>query len=295
MSGHPQLTRFLDNDVLARVERLRIDHRHHFTNRATGERRSRRSGSSIEFRDYRDYVAGDDIRHVDWNIFARLHRPYVRQFHDEEEVHVAILVDASRSMAVEGKLERALQLAAAFGVMALFGGDRLGVHAFGPGVQACLPRGRGRVAVSRLFDALERIEPGGAVPLESGVDGMLRTHSGRGSLFVFSDFLTGGDVSRAFQAAASRGLAVHGVQVLAGSELEPELDSDVRLVDSETDETLDVSGLESLLELYHEHRNELTARLAGLCRQHGGRFATCDAREELADVLRRFVREGWIR
>lgn len=295
MSARAQLTRLLPNDVLARVERLRIDHRHQFTSRATGERRSRRSGSSIEFRDYRDYVAGDDIRHVDWNIFARLHRPYVRQFHDEEQVHVALLVDASASMAVEGKLERALQLAAAFGVMALFGGERVSVHTFGGGARTCLARGSGRGAVTRLFAGLEEVEAGGQEPLEAGVETMLRSHSGRGALFVFSDFLTAGDLRRALQRAASQGLAVHGLQVSCGSELEPELDSDVRLVDCETDETLDVSGVEALIGLYHAQREALVTRLAGACRQHAGRHTVCDARAPLEAELRRLVREGWAR
>ena len=84
------------------------------TNRTHGEHLSGKGGTSIEFSDFRDYVAGDDLRHVDWNIFSRLHRPYVKQFRYEEQMCVVILLDASTSMTFDGKFERARQIAAAF-------------------------------------------------------------------------------------------------------------------------------------------------------------------------------------
>ena len=97
-SDKPQLTGLLSNDVLHRLERTRINASRRFTNRTSGEHLSGKGGRSIEFSDYRDYVAGDDFRFVDWNAFARLHRPYLKLFHQEEEMNVVLLVDASSSM-----------------------------------------------------------------------------------------------------------------------------------------------------------------------------------------------------
>ena len=78
------VTALLENDVLSRVEKMRINATRHFTNRSQGEHLSGKGGTSMEFADYRNYVEGDDIRYVDWNIFSRLHRPYLKLFHQEE-------------------------------------------------------------------------------------------------------------------------------------------------------------------------------------------------------------------
>ncbi len=85
-----QLTTLLDNDVLARVERLRLNPTRRQTNRSRGEHLSGKGGASTEFVDYRDYSPGDDVRYVDWNIFSRLNRPYMKQYRHEEEMHVVV-------------------------------------------------------------------------------------------------------------------------------------------------------------------------------------------------------------
>ena len=139
----------LDAAVAARCERLRLGGRRRHTERRAGEHLSGRGGQSIEFADFRDYHEGDDIRRVDWNSFARLRRPYVKVFRHEEEQHLAIIIDASASMAGGGKLPRACQLAAAFALVALTGGERVAMHIAGAedrhlagvrGRGACPPR-----------------------------------------------------------------------------------------------------------------------------------------------------------
>ena len=117
MSAIAQLTPLLANRDLDRLARLRINARRRFTNRARGEHLAAKGGTSTEFCDYRDYAPGDDVRFVDWNIFARIERPYLKQFHQEEELHVAVLLDASNSMLFEGKFDLARQLATALGVV----------------------------------------------------------------------------------------------------------------------------------------------------------------------------------
>src|SRR5882757_7578063 len=108
----PQLTSLLTNRDLDRLARLRLNASRRFTNRSRGEHLAAKGGTSTEFSDYRDYAPGDDVRHVDWNIFARIERPYLKQYHQEEEMHVALLVVASPSMIFEGKLELVPRIAA---------------------------------------------------------------------------------------------------------------------------------------------------------------------------------------
>src|SRR5262245_30760015 len=106
-----QLTTLLSNRDLDRLARLLLNATRRFTNRARGEHFAAKRGTSTEFCDYRDYSPGDDVRFVDWNIFARIERPYLKQFHHEEELHVAIVLDGSNSMLFEEKFALACRLA----------------------------------------------------------------------------------------------------------------------------------------------------------------------------------------
>lgn len=296
MPAQAQLTSLLSNQHLDRLSRMRLGASRRFTNRARGENLASKGGTSTEFCDFRDYAPGDDLRFIDWNIFARLERPYSKQFHLEEELHVAVLVDGSNSMLFENKYAVVRNLAAAFGVVALAGLEKLSVTVLGGPTPSRLAPCRGRASRAKLFGFLERVEPGGGLPLEQGVDLFLRRHTGRGVVIVLSDFLTTGNLARAFNSLNGAGLEIFAIQVLAPSELAPEHATDVRFVDSETDTTLDVSSAPELLALYHEYRMALTAQIEELCRKRDGRFLQVSAGDSidtlLFDLLRR---KGWIR
>jgi len=292
----PQLTTLLDNRTLSRLERLRINSIRRFTDKRRGEHLAGRSGTSNEFSDYRDYVPGDDVRFVDWNIFARLNRPYLKLYHIQEEMHVALLVDASSSMMFENKLERARQLAAAFGVMGLLATERVSVGVFNSVGEAPtrLRPFRGRASMMKLFRFLEDIEGGGNAPVDDGIETFLKYHVGRGIAIVLSDFLTFGDMKRAFNRLFSSGLEIFGIQILGPSELDPEVAGDVRFVDCETAETLDVSPGE-LIGIYNEYREDYQRGLAQLCRQRSGRFVAISTEDSLEWVLFDLLRRrGWI-
>jgi uncharacterized protein (DUF58 family) len=293
-----QFTRLLPNDVLARVERMRINPRRRRTNRMRGEHLSGKGGSSIEFSDYRDYVPGDDMRYVDWNIFSRLNHPYLKLFAHEEEMHVPVLVDSSSSMNFEGKFELARQVAAALGVMGLMNVEKVSVYTCGvrgaqlPYLRPC----SGRASLKRFFSFLESIEPGGNVAIEQSVETVLKQHSGRGVAVVVSDFLTFGDVTRAFNLLHGAGLEIYALQILGPTELDPELTGDLRFVDSETDQTLDVSSVGELLGLYHQHRQGLEDYLAAECRKRNGRFLSVSSETPLKEILfDKLLRQGWVR
>ena len=290
-----RITDLLENRTLGRLEQHRIG-RGSQTSRRRGERLARGRGRSIDFADYRDYVAGDDIRFVDWNIFARLRRPYVKLFQEEEERHLAVLVDGSASMGFDGKLDRARQLAAALGMVGLVGAERVSCYTLSPGSDPCLVRPTtGRAGMGKLFAALERIEPGGDAMIEDAVEALVRVHRGRGIALVISDFLTFGALQGPLNQLANAGLEPWAIQVLAPSELDPELDGDLRLKDAETGWTVDVTGAGELLSLYHEYRQALERQLSRLCRARGGRFRRVSSDESLTDVLFGALRrQGWI-
>lgn len=298
VGSKPQLTRLLSNETLARVERMRLRPNRRLTNRTRGEHAVGKGGASIDFADYRDYVAGDDIRYVDWNIFARLQKPYLKQFAHEDDLHVVIVIDSSWSMVGEEKFERARQLAAAFSTMVVLGTERVSLFAGGDTSSrpAMLQNCSGRSATRLVFEFLESFPPSGSATIDDSIAAALRIHRGKGIAIVLSDFLTTGDISRSFNRLNSAGLEIFGIQILGPSEIEPDVTGDVRLVDSETGRTLDVSSARDLLGFYHEHRLVLQSNLASQCRSRNGRFESVSSAETLEVILfERLLRRGWIR
>ena len=298
IGSQARFTTLLENDVLSRLEKMRICPRRRLTNRSRGEHHASKGGTSTEFVDYRDYVAGDDVRYVDWNIFARLERPYVKLYRHEEEMHVVPIIDASSSMQYDGKFEMAKQLAAAFGLMGLMNVERVSAFVCNHAGKdpLFLPPCTGRVSRRRLFEFLENIEGGGNFPIDEAVEAVLRRHRGRGIAVILSDFLTFGDLERPLNMLFSAGLEVFAVQILAPSELHPDVTGDIRLVDCESGYTIDVSSAGDLLGIYEEHRAALEEELGILCRQRSGRFLSISSRDPLEWVLfDLFRRKGWVR
>lgn len=289
-----QLSDLLSNRTLARLERHRLAVGAN-TSQKRGERLSKGRGRSTDFSDYRNYVAGDDIRYVDWNIYARLRRPYVKLFLEEEERHLTLLVDDSASMGFDGKLQRAKQLAAALGTVGLVGPERVSLYAAGEGHPCRLKPCAGRRSLPRLLAAIDQLEAGGPLMIEEAVNALVEHHKGRGLAVIVSDFLTTGDLTAPLNALASSGVEIWAVQVLGASEADPALDGDLRLLDSETGATIDVSSVGQLLEIYHEVREGLQRWLEQNIRRRGGRFLSTISDDDLDQLLfDRMQRHGWL-
>src|SRR3954465_12683456 len=153
----------LDPQFLARLEQLELVSRKIFLGLMKGERRSKRKGQSVEFADYKNYVKGDDLRFLDWNLYARLDRLFIRLFMEEEDLHFYLLLDNSLSMdfGTPTKLHYAKQVAAALGFVGLVNLDRVLVRAFNDRLVQSLPALRGRHSFWRLAGFLDKREPAG--------------------------------------------------------------------------------------------------------------------------------------
>src|SRR5256714_6246966 len=165
----------LDPQFLARLEQLELVSRKVFVGRMKGERLSKRKGQSVEFADYKNYVVGDDLRFLDWNLLARLDRLFIRLFMEEEDLHVYLLIDNSLSMdfGTPTKLHYARQVAAALGFIGLVNLDRVVVEVFNDRLTQTMPALRGRRSLWRLLDFLGQVEAAGPSDLEEA----LRTFS----------------------------------------------------------------------------------------------------------------------
>src|SRR5687768_6004785 len=153
-------TQLLPPQLLAQLERLELVSRKIFRGRMKGERRSKRKGQSVEFADFRNYVAGDDLRFIDWNLYARLDKMFLKLFLEEEDLHFFALVDTSESMNFgdPSKLLFAKQLAAALGFVGLCRADRVKVQALSGPHSRNAPVLRGRASLWHLVEFLNGMD-----------------------------------------------------------------------------------------------------------------------------------------
>src|SRR5512142_151188 len=242
-----------------------------------GERRSSRRGSSVEFADYRNYTPGDDLRRLDWNIYARLDRPFIKLLEEEEDLAVHILVDGSQSMDWgEGeahKFSYARRLAAGLGAVALASGDVLTIGLLQRGSLAAeFGPSRGQASLTRLFDFLDGLEAGGETQLNLA----MREYSIRprraGLVILISDLLTPEGYEAGLRQLLGRGHEATLVHVLSPDELDPPLAGDLQLVDCETSHAQDVS-LDGGLRTQYRARLPAWIQATQLdCRKHGVRY-----------------------
>src|SRR5439155_14823913 len=253
----------LDPDFLARLEQLELVSRKIFLGRLKGERRSKRKGQSVEFADYRNYVVGDDLRFLDWNLFARLDRLFIRLFMEEEDLHVYILIDNSLSMdfGTPSKLHLAKQVAAALGFIGLVNMDRVMVEAFNNRLTQSLPAVRGRRSLWRLMDFLQKIEPAGPSDLRQSLRNFSLKCSGKGIVVLLSDFMDKGGYEEALRYLVARQRDIYVIEILSQEEIDPEVVGDLKLVDVEDNDVAEITVSSVLMQRYAEN---LAAYRAGL-------------------------------
>jgi len=246
-----------------------------------GDRRSTRRGSSVEFADYRNYAPGDDLRRLDWNIYARLERPFIKLFEEEEDLSVTILLDGSRSMdwpepgSQDGlhKFTYARRLAAGLGAVALASGDPLSVLFLQGGrVAAEYGPSRGQAALSRLFGFLDGLRPDGLTDLNAALRQALVKPRRAGLVVLISDLLSPEGCESGLREWMGRSHEATLVHVLAPDELNPPLAGDLQLVDMETGYEQDVSLDGGLRSLYRERAQAWVQATRADCRKRGIRY-----------------------
>jgi hypothetical protein len=268
----------LDSSFLRKLDNLSILTRRAMAGDIQGERRSPRRGSSVEFADFRPYTAGDDIRQIDWNLYARAERFYLKLFVAEEELSVHLLVDTSASMdwGEPNKLRYAKQLAGAFGYIALSNLDRVSVSAFGAGPHAqSLPSVRGKRGAVPLFGFLQRLVPGKGGDLAKTCRIYMQTARTPGPLLLCSDLLDAG-WKDALSALSSRPFEITVMHILAPQELAPELDGDFKLVDVEGGEPVEISADIGLIQRYRESLASWREEIESFCNGRGINYLAVD-------------------
>lgn len=261
----------LSPEFLTKLEQLELVSRKIFVGRMKGERRSKRKGSSVEFADHRNYTAGDDLRHLDWNVYGRLDKLFLKLFLEEEDLHVSVLIDSSLSMdfGTPTKLHYAKQVAASLAFVGLVNHDRVRLDAFTSGLDEGLSGLRGRSQMWRVVQYLDKLEASGGSNLAAAAKTFALRHTGKGIVIVVSDFMDKHGYEEALRYLMARNLDIYIVQVLAQEELEPELVGDLRLVDIEDDDIAEVSMSPALLRRYKENLDRFVGGLKEWCTRRG--------------------------
>ena len=307
----PQLLRQLEQFQLLAARRAKSS--------AKGERRSRARGQSVEFADYRNYVPGDDFRYLDWNLYGRLERLFLKLYEEERELPVRIFLDASESMTFgePRKFDFSRQVAAAVGYVALCGFDRVSVIPFPDRLAGLVTDGaivaatpltgaeaaargalravRGRKCALQFFQNLSALTAGGSADLNAALRRGAMEARQAGVAVVLSDFLDPAGYEAGLSALVGRGFHVNLVQILAPEELNPTAYGDLRLVDSETGGVQEVSFGRFRLKAYQQTVQNFLQRLREFCSARGINFFTVGSDTDLQDLLLKQLRtaEVW--
>jgi uncharacterized protein (DUF58 family) len=266
----------LSPEFLRKLEQLELVSRKVRAGRMRGDRLSRRKGRGSEFADYRQYVSGDDLRFLDWGLFARLERLFLRLFLEEEDLHVHLLLDLSGSMAFgePAKLLYAKRVAAALGFVGLVNLDRVAVIGLGEKLASRSPVFRGRPSLPRLLAFIDGLEAGGPGDFNQAVRAASFALSGRGVVILLSDFLDKNGVTDGLRYLGARSLDVCAIQVLAREEIDPEFVGDLKLTDMEDGDEAEVTITAPLLDRYRKALAAFRADLNDQCNRRGMTFLT---------------------
>ena len=256
-----------------------------------GSRRSVKHGASIEFSDFREYIAGDDLRYVDWKAYGRLEKLFVKLFREEDDLSLHLLLDASGSMAFGApvsKLHFAKQLSAALGAIALMQYDRCSIAAISTDNRGRSPTLRGRRSVSMLLHRIAEIGVGSGASVAAGLSRYAQSVTSPGVLVIVSDFYEHG-LTSALLARASRRLDIVLAHVVSPEEVDPsailDLSGDVRLIDVESQGFVELTVTPAIVEEYRLEFSSFCEELSTMARSAGAGYLRVVTNDSLEEVV----------
>ncbi|HTM56028.1 MAG TPA: DUF58 domain-containing protein [Pirellulales bacterium] len=283
----------LSPSLRARLEHLDLVSRKVLRGGMRGERRATRLGHSVEFADFRNYAPGDDVRFIDWNLYARLDRLFLKLFFQEAERRVSILLDASPSMQFgqPSKFDWARQLAAALAYIGLVRGDRVRIETLGqPLAQSATPF-RGRVSAAAMLDRVASIEPEPPLPFSEGLKKFCVRTQPNTLAIVISDLLDKTGYREGIAALTARQLEGFVIQVFSPEERHPDARGDLRLIDSEDAGATEITASRAVVLRYEAKLAEYVAEVREYCRGRGIEYLLADSampvEQLVTDLLRR--------
>jgi len=294
-----------DSAFLAKLEQLYLLSKKLYRGAHRAERRSRQIGSSLEFADYRNYTAGDDLRSIDWNIYGRLDRLFIKLFEQEQDLDISFLIDASASMRwqpsglstlnsqLSTKFDQARRITASLTYIALANLDRVNVHWFASQLDRDMGLVRGKSQFHKVLDFL-RDAPAleGETRLLPTVRAFAQRMKRRGLVFILSDLFDRAGVEKAFALLRYQRFEVHVIHILDPAELRPTATGDLRLIESETGEACEVTANDALLRRYHAEIDAFLSQTATASAERGIAYVLAGTELPFEDLVLRVLRDG---
>jgi len=283
----------LDSEFLKKLEYLSLVARRVHRGRSRGEHVSFRKGASLEFFDYRRYRPGDDFRYIDWNLYRRLGKVFLKLFTAEEDLTVHVLVDTSTSMEYGSppKIDYAAKLAAALGYIASVNLDRVGVSMFSDGHTSGRPPS-GRGSTPELFSFLENLQPSGETEFNRSLKEYASRTRQTGLIAVITDLMDPAGWQDGLLALKYRGFEIVLIHILADDDLRPGLSGPCRLVDSETGGTVRITADRRLLQAYHLHLDTWLKDIESFTLSRGIEYLRASVSVPFEDLVLKYLRQG---
>lgn len=261
----------LDNKFLKQLDRLQFRCHEIFRGRFKGERRSLNRGVGIEFSDYRPYELGDDLRHIDWNVYARLNLPFIKLFSADEDLSIFIFVDNSKSMSfgTPAKLECAKRIAAALSYIGLANFDRVSIITLSDQVIPIVPLTYGKSQFPKVSRLIGAIAAAHETHLGSCLTHFATSARQSGAAIVISDFLDSDGYELGLKQLKSRKFDLTVIQLLSDEELRPKLSGELRLEDAETGKKKGLTVSDRALANYKVRVDAFCDGLKGFCLNQG--------------------------
>lgn len=278
---------------MRKLDQLALVSRKIFAGKMRGERITKRRGESAEFADYRNYVSGDDLRYLDWNIYARLDQLFIKLFLQEEDLHVSILIDASASMdwGDPNKWLYARRIAAAIAYIGLINFDRISLYSYGNGLRDSMTGIRGRRWMFKAIDFLTQMEASGGSNLALTGRQFAIEHPQPGIVLVLSDFLDKGGYEDGLRMLLGRKYDLFAIQMLSPEEINPSFVGDLRLTDVEDDDVAEVTVSRALINRYRQNLHSFCAQFKSFCTARGAAYLFTNTQVPFDQVILSYFRE----
>jgi uncharacterized protein (DUF58 family) len=283
-----------DDEFQRKLESLALVSRRVFAGRLRAERRTKKSGSGVEFADYRDYQHGDDFRSLDWNVYQRFERLLVRLYAEEEDLAIYFVLDSSASMAF-GDGRKALyakQVVAALSYVGLANLDRTSIVTASDRVSGRLPETRGRARIFRTFRFLRALEFSGRTDLAEAMKGFVAQNKRRGLAVIVSDLYDPHGFERGVNLLRYHKFDTFVVHVVDPSDAAPALRGDVLVRDCETGDEREVTVTSSVLSQLSSAYERYKADVEHFCATHQVAYVAASVDVPFEELVLRVFRKG---
>ena len=284
------MNELFDSDFLKMLQNLVITSKIVMNSGAEGNRKSVSKGSSVEFSDYREYTAGDDFRRVDWNAYGRFDKLFIKLFMEEREAPVTILLDTSKSMdwGEPNKSIASRRLAAALTYISLSNYDRVTIACINNKKAQVKHSLRGKNSFAKVLKFLQDVKYENATDLYNALKN-LDMKANRGISILISDLFTPGMLKDIINHLLFKKQDIYICHVLAPQEINPEINTSLRLIDSETGEHRDITATARLLDTYKKVFDGFISGIEKECFKSGANYMRIDSAMPFRQVVRMVV------